>query len=454
MNSEKIRILVVAGENKLKRRVKKIVGNRKFVIQKISEAGNIYDVFEDDTFDIIILTSQYCKERQLDVVTLLKHITASSPVSQVLFLVEKSDIDHAMSAVEAGGFQYAKLPVSDQELKMLIEAALIRRPQVVTESEEASGSGAGRFGNLVGKSEPMQQVYRQIMQAAVTDIPILLLGETGTGKDLASRLIHRQSRRQEGPYIPVNLGALPSELVASELFGHEKGAFTGSVGQHKGVFEQGNGGTVFLDEVDAVNEKVQVSLLRLLEQRKFNRLGGRRSIKSDARLIAASNANLEELVHNGNFREDLYYRLDVFRITMPPLRKRPGDIPLIVQDLLARYNKTFNKKISGMNAETMDLLEAFDWPGNVRELKNVIQRAVLICEGSEIRPEHLPVRFRKIEPVRRTVSFDIGTPLDDVEKEMVIRALQAAENNRKKAAELLGISRRAIYNKLRKHNID
>lgn len=306
---------------------------------------------------------------------------------------------------------------------------------------------------LVGKSKPMQEVYRQIRQAAATDIPILLIGETGTGKDLAAQAIHEQSERQNGPYIAINLGALPSELVGSELFGHEKGAFTGAIGRRKGKFEEARNGTIFLDEIATIDAKVQVSLLRLIEQKRFHRLGGQTTIRTNARVIAASNQNLSELVEQGRFRKDLYYRLDVFRIVMPPLHERNGDIVPLIEAFLNRFNRSFKKHIMGVAPECIDLLESYDWPGNVRELKNVVQRAVLVCEGEVLLLDHLPSRFRKGKPIPSKVSFEIGTPLEAVEREMIVRALAAAQNNRRHAADLLGISRRALYNKLRKHNI-
>lgn len=299
----------------------------------------------------------------------------------------------------------------------------------------------------------MQNVYRQIEQAAITDIPILLLGETGSGKDLVAKTIHEHSKRKEELFIPINLGALPGQLVASELFGHEKGAFTGSIGQHQGIFEKGSNGTVFLDEIDMVDEKVQVSLLRLIEQKKYNRLGGKKAVKSNTRIIAASNQNLEKLVEQGSFRQDLFFRLDVFRITIPPLRKRRKDIPLLIRGMLARYNKQFNKSIQKISPECLQAIESYEWPGNIRELKNVIQRAVLVCGGQEVLPKHLPRRFRSGKNLKPSITFDVGTPLEQIEKEMVLKALSVSNNNRKKAAELLGISRRAIYNKLKKHHI-
>jgi transcriptional regulator with PAS, ATPase and Fis domain len=242
-------------------------------------------------------------------------------------------------------------------------------------------------------------------------------------------------------------------LIASELFGHERGAFTGAQERRPGRFEEGDGGTIFLDEISTIDDRVQISLLRLIEHRSFNRLGGHKLLRTNVRIVAATNQRLRELVEQGTFREDLYYRLDVFRIETPPLRARYGDIPLLVEAFIRRYNRVFNKKIQGPSPETAALLERYPWPGNVRELKNVIQRAVLSCTSSKLMAEHLPSRLRNetIAPV--TIPYAIGTPLQDFEREAITRTLTLALT-RKEAAQMLGISRRALYNKLRKYGIE
>ncbi|MFW6456991.1 MAG: sigma-54 interaction domain-containing protein [Planctomycetota bacterium] len=310
------------------------------------------------------------------------------------------------------------------------------------------------FEQIVGQSESMQRVYRQIRQAAATDVPVLLIGETGTGKDLVARSIHRRSSRKRGPFRAVNLGALPKDLVASELFGHEKGAFTGATEKRRGQFELADEGTIFLDEIASISEKVQVSLLRLLERKEFQRLGGRTTIETNARLVAASNQDLADEVDNGEFREDLYYRLDVFRISLPPLRDRRSDIPLLIEEFVKRYNERFDKNVRGISPECVGLLENYDWPGNVRELKNVVQRAVLVCDEDVLLPENLPPRFRENKPARPTVQMEVGTTLGEMEREMIIRTLEYTKNNRSQTARLLGISRRTLYNKLDKYRIE
>lgn len=452
--SEKSQILVVETTSDITRRLKKLLDEGNVKVSREPNPDRLVKKFRSQPYDVLVITGSALKAGRVDGQKLLEEIADNSPITQVLFLAEQGDIADAISALKAGIYHYARLPVTDEELGLLVSTALEKKPLYGINLFLESRKHEVRFEKLIGRSGPMKQVYRQIRQAAATKLPVLLLGETGTGKDLAAQAIHKQSDRSRGAYVAVNLGALPAELVASELFGYEKGAFTGAAQQREGKFEQARDGTVFLDEIATIDEKVQVSLLRLIEHKKFHRLGGKRAVSTNARLIAASNQDLFDAVKQGFFREDLYYRLDVFRIVMPPLRERLGDIPLLVDEFLKRYNRSLQKDISGITPECVSLLEGYSWPGNVRELKNVIQRAVLVCEGDILLPEHLPPRFRPDRPARPIVSFRIGTPLKEVEHQMVTRALAAADNNRKRAAELLGISRRALYNKLRKFNIE
>lgn len=456
MPSIKTKIIALSPDTELHYRLHRILPTKRTRIFHQNNIDQIKQKMASETFDIFILMSAACKNQMNYCIDVIKEIISRSPSTQILFLVEPHDVEIGIQALSSGVYQYAKMPIGDTELKLLIETALERIPIVSSKLPEDFNSKRDRLGNLVGVSEKMQRVYRQIYQAADSEVNILLLGETGTGKDLAAQTIHQLSNRSDAPFLPINLGAIPSDLVASELFGHEKGAFTGAIKQSKGIFEKAEHGSVFLDEIEAVNEKVQISLLRLIEQRKFRRLGGKQAIENSARLIASSNEDLQALIERGVFRKDLYYRLDVFHIAMPPLRENLEDIPLLTKEFLARYNRSYQKNITVISPECIQAFQQYDWPGNARELKNVIQRAAIVCESDEIKLEHLPPRFRALKssmPVNPTVTFEIGTSLEQVEKEMILQALSAANNNRTQAAELLGISRRAIYNKLRKHNI-
>jgi DNA-binding NtrC family response regulator len=450
---EGIRVICVTQGGELPNRIRALFHTHDAEVVFEPSIDRVLERFEHDSYDVLIISSAAFKAGKIDGIELVEVISVQSPSTQILFLADERDIKTAMSVLKAGSYQYAVTPIRDEELKLLIETAIEQRPRYGANLLLKKERKRVQFQELVGQAPVMHDVYRQIRQAAATDIPVLITGDTGTGKDLVASAIHNSSARAPGVYIPVNLGAIPPELVASELFGHEKGAFTGAGESREGIFERGNNGTVFLDEISAADEKVQVSLLRLIEKKRFHRLGGKKTVKTNARLVAASNEDLPQLVSTGHFREDLYFRMDVFHIVVPPLRERGGDIPLLVNEFLKRYNSDYNKNILGISPECISILERYTWPGNVRELKNVIQRAVLVCTGEVLLPEHLPPRFLSEAQETAKVVFDLGTSLSDVEREMIVRVLAATANNRKKSAEILGISRRALYNKIKRHGI-
>lgn len=448
----RIKIIGVNVEKDLEKRIKSLFRDRNIKIDTSTNLETFTEENEIKNYSILIIRDALISKKRKRILTILKNISQSAPKIQIILFVNEGNVGTAVKALKSGAYQYVKQPVRDEELKLIIETAVDEQPRIIDKNLIEIGKRQ-KFGEMIGNSPPMLQVYNQITQAAETDIPILILGETGTGKDLVSYSIHKISKRSEQPYLPVNLGALPSELIASELFGHEKGSFTGALKQHKGVFEQGSRGTVFLDEIDTIDEKVQISLLRLLEQKHFKRLGGTKSINSNARLIAATNDNLDSLVESGVFRTDLFYRLDVFRISLPPLRERISDIPLLVEEMLLKYSRTYKKNITSVSTNCLNALMNFDWPGNVRELKNVIQRAVLVCNGKTLQVNNLPKRFTKIENKKPSISIKFGSKLSEVEKLMIEHALNVSRNNKTEAANILGISRRALYNKIDKHNI-
>ena len=315
-----------------------------------------------------------------------------------------------------------------------------------------------QFEGMLGVSLPMLEVFQSIIDAASADIPVLITGETGTGKDLVAGAVHNRSRRKDKPFVAVNTGAMPRELIASELFGHEKGAYTGAIAARKGSFEVADGGTIFLDEISTMDEKCQVSLLRVLESKTFRRLGGERDICVDVRVIGATNENLEAAIKQNRFREDLYYRFDVFHIDLPPLRDRPGGLKVLSHHFLAQFGQMYKKDLRSVSADALRCLESYSWPGNVRELKNVIQRAVLVAEGEELTPVLLPARIRNAgesdrESLLASLPIHIGMTLEAAEKEFIAMTLASASGNKKKAASILGISRRTLYDKLKRHRL-
>ena len=445
-------LLTVEEEETYYKRVRSLFAHDVLDVARETRLNRVLNRIDKNEVDVVLVTGNLLLSGGAAASELLDSMARGHNGPQLLLLATPVELETLLTDMKAGTYQYGKLPLDNFELKALVESAL----QQITfradslRSEDADSSP--RSQTILGRSRRMREVYRQIQQAAETDIPILILGETGTGKDLAAQAIHENSPRRNGPYLPVHLGAFPQELVASELFGHEKGAFTGAHERRIGKFEQADQGTIFLDEIGTIDERIQISLLRLIEQKIFNRLGGRETLHSNVRVVAATNENLNELVITGSFREDLLYRLDVFRVTMPPLRERQSDIPVLVRSFLRRFNRSIGKQIKGVESDCMTLLQTYPWPGNVRELKNVIQRAVLICEGDTLVPANLPQRFTIEIQQAHKITFEIGTPLREVEREMIIRVLSVSKN-RTQAAALLGISRRALYNKIERYGI-
>jgi len=320
------------------------------------------------------------------------------------------------------------------------------------------------FGALVGTSARMRKVYSFVRKAARVDMPVLIVGETGTGKDLVAREVHERSRRKKGPFVVANMGALPAELIASELFGHVRGAFTGALQTKMGRFQEAQGGTLFLDEITTMDERVQVALLRVLEAGKYRRVGGRRDATADARILAASNVDPRRAVRQGLFREDLLHRLEVLRVFLPPLRARKSDIRLLSQYFLDMVSRDFEIEVTGISQSALRALRSYPWPGNVRELKNVIAQAAVMAQRGRIEAEHLPPRVSgapddqaqaqgerehvELPRAKDGMFIPVGTSLAEAEKTHVLRVLGACANNKTRAAELLGISRKTLYNKL------
>ena len=304
----------------------------------------------------------------------------------------------------------------------------------------------------------MRTVFKQIIETAAVDVPVLITGETGTGKDLVAAAIHKRSKRKNAPYLPVNMGAIAPDLIASELFGHEKGAYTGASESRAGFFERAQQGTLFLDEITTMDEKTQVSLLRVLETKNLRRVRGDKDIEIDVRVVAATNEKIEDAVKAGRFREDLYYRLDVFGIQLPPLRERSGSVSFLTERFVSLFNAQYHKQIRTISRETYRLLRQYAWPGNVRELKNVIQRAVLIAKSAELTPDLLPARIRQAEETGAVRDVEqspiqLGMTLADVEKEYIKMTIASVGGNKMKAAEVMDVSRRALYNKLKRHGL-
>jgi DNA-binding NtrC family response regulator len=355
--------------------------------------------------------------------------------------------------------KWMQRPVDRDDLLTAVQKMVrAQAPLAASSAKNTRVKGPVDCEGILVFSPKMHTVIQHIIDAAAQDIPVLISGETGTGKDMVARAIHRKSRRNGRQFVPVNVGAIAPELVASELFGHERGAYTGASEKRAGLFEQAQGGTLFLDEITTMDEKTQVSLLRALETQSVRRVGGEKDIHADGRIIAATNENIEEAVRQGRFREDLYYRLDVFRIQLPPLRERDGAVSLLTDHFVALFANLYQKVVRSISDETYRLLRAYPWPGNVRELKNVIQRAVLLAARTELTPDLLPERLRGIYqsalPTEREYHpIHLGMGLHEVEREFIKTALSSVNGNKVKAAALLKISRRTLYNKLKRFDL-
>jgi len=376
-------------------------------------------------------------------------------------------IRSAVTAMKSGAFHYLTKPFDNAELLMLIERALKLR-RLSSEVEELRTELSTRYGfnEIVGISPKLQEVFRTMMKVAPVDATVLIEGGSGTGKELVARAIHRRSRRAKGPFVTVNCGAVPQSLFEAEFFGYERGAFTDAREAHAGRFELSQGGTLFLDEVGELLLESQVKLLRILQEREVTRLGGRHLIKLDVRVIAATNVDLKLAVEAGRFREDLYWRLNVVKLSLPGLSQRREDIPLIIDHMLARFNRELGLSVKSVAQDARRLLEMYDWPGNVRELENAVCSAMIMCEGHTIRVQDLPPRVRgevrqeTLETAGRsnditklTLAEAVKEATEKLEKKMIISRLAQMNNNRTATAESLGISRKSLFNKMRQYGL-
>jgi DNA-binding NtrC family response regulator len=370
----------------------------------------------------------------------------------IVILTAQGTVETAVEALKEGAYDYLTKPIEPQRLKILLDK-IVERLETLRENKVLRKQlrEHGSFGRMIGSSAQMRKVYQTIEQAAPTAASVLIWGESGTGKELVAQTIHQLSPRVNAPFVPINCAAIPETLLESEIFGHEKGAFTGAVDRREGCFELADRGTLFLDEIGEMTPATQVKLLRVLQERTFRRLGGRHEQTVDVRVIAATNVVPADAVKSGKLREDLYYRLNVFAIDLPPLRARKEDLPLLVQSFLAEFNQRNNKNVSALDSAAMRILEQYSWPGNVRELRNVIERAVILSSGEFIEAKHLPPLVTESpDIVKPTLSIAPGTTVEEAERRLILMTLEHTRDNKTRAAEILGISLKTLHNKLNK----
>ncbi len=415
-------------------------------------------ILEEEPVDLLLSD---VRMPDMDGRTLMKRALARSPQPVCVLLTAYGTIDAAVEATKEGAYDYLQKPVNLDRLETVLQRALASRA-MESENRRLREQLDRKFGleNIIGSSTAMQEVLDTIRQVAPSRATVLIEGESGTGKELVARALHQLSPRSMGPFIAVHCAALSPTLLESELFGHERGAFTGAVERHQGRFELADGGTLFLDEIGEIDPSVQVKILRVLEERRFERVGGRETIEVDVRLIAATNRDLRKMVEEKKFREDLFFRLNVVAITLPPLRERLGDVPLLADRFLKEFAAENGKPPPTLTPEAMDALTAYAWPGNVRELRNAIERMVVLARGDRLTVRDLPPAIR--ESARNgavgarpagAAGSSAGFSLEETERRTIERALAAADGNRVRAAKALGISRRTLHRKIAEYGL-
>jgi DNA-binding NtrC family response regulator len=387
---------------------------------------------------------------------LLRILRAGKPFRPIILMTAQATIDLAVEAMKLGALDFVTKPIDYSKLRAILEAS---EAEIVLREESDKLSmqlekGAG-FASFIGISKPMREVYELISSISASDAAVFITGESGTGKELAARIIHDRSSRSKGPFIAINAAAIPENLLESEVFGHEKGAFTGATGARQGCFELANHGTLFLDEIAEMPVALQPKLLRVLEDRIVRRVGGSQGFQVDVRVLAASNQDPRKAVEIKKLREDLFYRLNVFTVTLPPLRERKEDVPLLVRAFIQEFCKKHNSQAESCRGETLKLLSAYSWPGNVRELRNILERAVILAKGAWIEPSHLPAYVQNpgASGMDSNAPHSAGTTAAEAEKELILRTLQETGNNKAGAARRLGLDVKTIRNKLKAYGM-
>jgi DNA-binding NtrC family response regulator len=442
------RILVVDDEANARAALAELLREEGYAVETAGDGFKALPKLEEFEPDLLLTD---LKMPGMDGIALMRKAHQADPQLAVIVMTAFGAVDTAVSAMRQGAADYLTKPLNLEELTISVERTLERRRlQRETGQLRQRLSERDRIERIVGSSPPMLKVFETVLQVAPSRASVLVTGESGTGKELVAAAIHQHSTRAAGPFVKLHCAALAESLLESELFGHEKGSFTGAAGRRDGRFQQADGGTLFLDEIGEISPAIQVKLLRFLQEREFERVGGNQTIKVDVRVVAATNRNLAHEVREGRFREDLYYRLNVVSIEMPPLRARPSDVPLLATRFLERYAAENEKTVKGFHADALDCLTHYGWPGNVRELENVIERAVVVCRGDEIQLGDLPEHLTRTSAVQRENGLPPipGTTLAEIERYVILKTLEHTGGSTSRAADLLGISARTIQYRL------
>jgi two-component system response regulator AtoC len=458
IKNDKVTVLIVDDEENILEFLSEALKD-EYIIIKAKNGKDALKKVSEFYPDVVLMDYKMPVMDGMEAFLKIKEIDKDLPV---ILMTAYGTSSIAIQAMKEGAYDYVTKPLDLDEIRVTLKKAIelkklsekIKKKDIQYESDfQAEG--------LIGKSQVMQDVYKQIGRAASSDVTVLILGESGTGKELVAKSIYKNSSRRDKPFVTVNCAAIPEGLLESELFGHEKGAFTDAKERHIGKFELAKDGTIFLDEIGDMSLPLQAKILRVLQERSFERVGGNETIYTNARIIAATNKNLLKLVEERKFREDLYYRLNVFTITLPPLRERKEDIPDLVEYFIFKYSHKYQKVVTGVDPSVMEILMNYSWPGNVRELENAIAHAIVASQGQIILKDSLPRTIfgnNKNEVISNYINFKDIRPLNEVvaqvEKDMIIKALKQCKGNKSKAAKILGISRKSLFNKIRDYNIN
>jgi len=449
-------ILVIDDKESMRQMLAKTLESEGYEVDVARDGEVGLDKAKEKRFDLVLTDLKLPNMDGLSVLSSLKDL---DPEISVIVMTAYGTIETAVQAIKQGAFDFLTKPFDVDHLNVLIQRALENRrllaENVLLREELAQSLG---FTEIIGKSEKMKEVTRLVKKVAPSDTTVLLLGESGTGKELFARAIHSLSPRKNGPYVAINCAAIPRELLENELFGSEKGAYTGAVVRKMGKFEIAEKGTIFLDEIGDLDIALQAKILRVLQEKRFERLGGTKTISVDVRVIAASNFDLKKAIEKKLFREDLYYRLSVFPISIPPLRERREDVPELADFFIRKYCLEMKKEKKSPSADALNLMDKYLWPGNVRELENTIERAIILCEAKKILPEHLAIRL----PSNSEIRLREGAGLKEVgqfaqgeaEKAMILRVLTQTRGNKRKTADILKIDYTTLFEKIKKYNID
>ena len=460
MLPEKKQVLIVDDEPNLRKILSAQLTRDGYDVMIAEDGEQGLSMLRDNHIDMVITD---LKMPKVDGMTLLKEALREDPELPVVMITAHGTVDTAVEALKSGAFDYLTKPFDKDEVRQIVAKALKTKELSGAEASATASAGGARFG-IIGGSPGIVELYNVLERVADTPTTVLITGESGTGKELVARALHDHSSRKDKPFIKVNCAAIPKELIESELFGYERGAFTGAVSSKPGRFELANGGTLFLDEIGEIPVEMQVKLLRALQESEFERVGGIKTMRVDVRLVAATNRDLKKLIAAGSFREDLFYRLNVVPIRLPALRERASDIPILVEHFLTKFNDRLRKHVTGAEPDAMEVLSNYSWPGNIRELENVVERAVLFCDAQRVRTEDLPPEVRGGPAVPIAVpdanieaalagegglKEHVKVAMSKLERELVSRALTQTGGNVTHAARLLKISRKGLQLKMK-----